>query len=99
MPEDEFTIITMDDMAVVFKVTDAFGIHRESVSVELTREDPGSVEINGRGHVEITLPASMEVQDFTATIRSHLEGQGYQFDADRVAPEADDGEEEDDWLG
>ena len=33
MPEDEITIITMDDMAVVFSETDAFGIHRESVSV------------------------------------------------------------------
>ena len=52
MPEDEITIITMDDMAVVFSETDAFGIHRESVSVELSREDPGSVQVNSRGVVE-----------------------------------------------
>ena len=37
---DSITIITMEDMAVVFSVTDDFGIHRESVSVELAREDP-----------------------------------------------------------
>ena len=38
---ETFTLITMDDMAVVFSVTDDFAIHRESVSVELAREDPG----------------------------------------------------------
>ena len=53
MPEDEIVIITMDDMALVFEVTDAFGIHRESVSVELAREDPGGVDVDGRGMVEI----------------------------------------------
>ena len=52
------TIITMADMAAVFAVTDDFGIHRESVSVELAREDPGEISVNDRGVVEITLPAS-----------------------------------------
>ena len=58
MSEDNFTIITMDDMAVVFSITDDFAIHRESVSVELAREDPGEVKVTDRGAVEITLPAS-----------------------------------------
>ena len=57
MSDDAITIITMEDMAVVFSVTDDFGIHRESVSVELAREDPGEVSVDG-GKVEITLPAS-----------------------------------------
>ena len=53
MPDnsDNITIITMADMAVVFSVTDDFGIHRESVSVELAREDPGEVSVSG-GQVE-----------------------------------------------
>ena len=58
MTDDNPTIITMADMAVVFSVTDDYGIHRESVSVELAREDPGEVTVNERGAVEITLPAS-----------------------------------------
>ena len=58
MSDDNVTIITMEDMAAVFAVTDDFGIHRESVSVELAREDPGEVSVTERGTVEITLPAS-----------------------------------------
>jgi hypothetical protein len=101
MPEDEIVIITMDDMALVFEVTDAFGIHRESVSVELAREDPGGVDVDGRGMVEITLPVSTAVADYAGEIRSQLEARGYQYDASRIAAEAngDGDDEEDDWLG
>ena len=38
MPEG---IIDMADMGIIFSVTDALGIDRESVSVELAKEDPG----------------------------------------------------------
>ena len=62
MSEDAVTIINMEDMAVVFSVTDDFGIHRESVSVDLAREDPGEVSVTERGTVEITLPASRTPQ-------------------------------------
>ena len=103
MPDnsDNITIITMADMAVVFSVTDDFGIHRESVSVELAREDPGEVSVSG-GQVEITLPASREPADFASTIRSELEASGYTHNPGQVV--ANDGEEagddeEDDWLG
>ena len=41
MPDE---VIGMDDMVAVFAVTDSLGIHRESVSVELSKEDPGSLE-------------------------------------------------------
>ena len=41
MSDDSVTIITMDDMAAVFAVTDDFGIHRESVSVDLARGRSG----------------------------------------------------------
>ncbi len=55
MPDE---IITMQDMGVIFSVTDPMGIHRESVSVELTKEDPGSIGRSSSGVVEITV-ASM----------------------------------------
>ena len=55
MPDE---IIGMADMGVIFSVTDRMGIHRESVSVELTKEDPGAVQAAPGGGVEITVPAS-----------------------------------------
>lgn len=98
---DSITIITMEDMAVVFSVTDDFGIHRESVSVELAREDPGEVSVDG-GKVEITLPVSQTPADFAATIRSELESRGYSHNPGQVVTnDGDGGEDEedgDDWL-
>ena len=97
---ESITIITMEDMAVVFSVTDDFGIHRESVSVELAREDPGEVSVDG-GKVEITLPASRTPADFASTIRSELESRGYSHNPGQVVTnDGDDGDDEgeDDWL-
>ncbi len=100
MSDDAVTIITMEDMAVVFSVTDDFGIHRESVSVELAREDPGEVSVDG-GKVEITLPASRTPADFASTIRGELELRGYAHNPGQVVTNEGDGDDEedgDDWL-
>ena len=102
MPDDNdnITIITMEDMAVVFSVTDDFGIHRESVSVELAREDPGEIIVSG-GKVEITLPASQSPADFASTIRSDLEARGYTHNPGQVVTNDGDDtgeDEEDNWL-
>ena len=64
MPDD---IIGMVDMEAIFSVTDTLGIHRESVSVELTKEDPGSVAQGPDGAIMITAPKSKSIQDFSAT--------------------------------
>ena len=98
--DENITIITMDDMAAVFAVTDACSIHRESVSVELAREDPGMVAVSDRGVVEITLPASRTPADFADTIRRALEERGYSYHPDQVAAngDADDDDDGDDWL-
>ena len=103
MPDNDnnITIITMEDMAVVFSVTDDFGIHRESVSVELAREDPGEIVVSG-GKVEITLPASRVPAEFAPTIRAELESNGYAYNPGQVVTNDGDGagdDEEDDWLG
>ena len=101
--DDNVTIITMEDMAEVFAVTDDFGIHRESVSVELAREDPGEVGIDERGRVEITLPVTQSPADFASTIRAELEARGYSHNPGQVVTNDGDGdgdeeEDEDDWL-
>ena len=102
MSEENFTIITMDDMAVVFSITDDFAIHRESVSVELAREDPGEVKVTDLGAVEITLPASQSPADFAPVIRSELQARGYIYNPGQVVAnegDVDSGDDdEDDWL-
>ena len=71
-------IINMTDMGIIFSVTDAMGIHRESVSVELTKEDPGSINRAGGGKIEITIPETGTVEEFAQLLQAELEGMGYE---------------------
>ena len=82
-------IIDMQDMGVIFSVTDLMGIHRESVSVELTKEDPGLINKSDRGIIEITIPDTGPVEEFAQRLRSELEGLGYE------EQEMDDEDDED----
>ena len=75
MAED---LITMEDMAMIFEVTDALGIHRESVRVELNKEDPGSIQRVADGMVEITLPVNESVDVFCRKLRIDLEAMGFE---------------------
>jgi hypothetical protein len=84
-------IISMDDMAAIFAVTDDMGIHRESVRVELSKEDPGSIAQADGGVIEITIPLSTPTQSFAQELKSQLETMGY-------LPGQQDGEEEDDGI-
>ena len=65
-------LITMEDMEIIFEVTDALGIHRESVRVELTKEDPGSIQKVADGMVEITLPVNESAAVFCKKLRLSL---------------------------
>tara|TARA_B100001971_G_C17872629_1_gene374001 strand:- start:326 stop:589 length:264 start_codon:yes stop_codon:yes gene_type:complete len=71
-------IIGMQDMGIIFSVTDLMGIHRESVSVELSKEDPGLINKSDRGIIEITIPETGTVEEFAQRLRSELEGMGYE---------------------
>ena len=96
-------VIDMHDMETIFSVTDAFGIHRESVSVELTKEDPGLVQTGSKRPagsdpsskpsiemtIEITIPVTGTVEEFAQRLQAELEQMGY------VATELDDEDEED----
>lgn len=70
-------IIDMQDMEVIFSVTDSLGIHRESVRVELVKEDPGSVGKGTGGMVEITVPESGSIEEFSQRLSAELEELGY----------------------
>ena len=86
-------LIGMDDMAAIFEVTDALGIHRESVRVELTKEDPGSIQRAGDGIVEITLPVNESTEIFCRKLRIDLEAMGFR-PTDAVLSYDDDDEDE-----
>lgn len=85
MPEG---IIGMHDMEVIYQVTDPFGIDRETITVELAKEDPGSVGRNARGIIEITVPETGTIEEFAARLASELAALGY------TVAEADQEEED-----
>ena len=86
MPEG---IIDMQDMDQIFSVTDPLGIHRESVRVELSKEDPGSIGRTDSGIIEITVPETGAIEEFIHRLQDELDGMGY------VPQELDEYEEED----
>ncbi len=86
-------LIGMEDMEKIFEVTDALGIHRESVRVELTKEDPGSIQRAGDGIVEITLPVNESTEIFCRKLRIDLEAMGFR-PSDAVLSYDDDDEDD-----
>ena len=74
MPEG---IINMHDMEVIFEVTDLLGIDRETIRVELAKEDPGAVARDPQGMIAITVPEGGTVEEFAARLRTELEGMGF----------------------
>ena len=92
MPEG---VIDMGDMEVIFSVTDGMGIHRESVRVELGKEDPGAVGRRAGGLIEITVPESGTIEEFSHRLRAELEAMGFALLELEQDPEQ--GEEEE-WL-
>ena len=72
-------IITMEDMAEVYEVTDGLGIDREMINVELAKEDPGSWSRGDGGLMKrevlvITLPLSTPLEEWLPRLKVGLEG-------------------------
>ncbi|MDP6102073.1 MAG: hypothetical protein QF579_02020 [Dehalococcoidia bacterium] len=67
-------------MGVIFEVTDAMGINRESISVPLGKEDPGAVRKLPTGDIEIVIPESIPLEDWLATLQEELEKLGYELE-------------------
>lgn len=84
-------IIDMGDMGVIFSVTDTMGIHRESVRVELAKEDPGSVSRSSGGLIEITVPETGTIEDFSQRLQAELEAMGYE--PQDLPPDSDEEDE------
>lgn len=71
-------IIGMEDMGLIFEVTDAMGIDRESISVPLEKEDPGAVRLLPSGEIEIVVPESVPEEEWVETLRGELEKLGFE---------------------
>ncbi len=95
MPEG---IIDMGDMETIFTVTDSLGIHRESVRVELTKEDPGSVGRDGSGNIEITVPETEAIEQFSQRLEADLVALGYTAPEPGESGSGEDGEEDEEWA-
>jgi hypothetical protein len=73
------TPIRQSDMEAVFSVTDDLGIHRESITVPLARQDPGEVKDLGRGQLRIVVPESSSPAEWAeTTLREELARLGYE---------------------
>ncbi len=67
-------IIDMEDMAMVYEITDEFGIDRESIKVDLTKEDPGRVDFS-QGQWDMVLPLTISMKDWQTTLKAEIEKQ------------------------
>ena len=65
-------IISMSDMGLIFDVTDAYGIDREHIRVDLAKEDPGSVVKSDAGMIEITVPLTTPLEQWLPALDSRL---------------------------
>ncbi len=65
-------IITMSDMRAIFSVTDAFGVDREQMRVELEKADPGSARMSPSGMLEIIAPLTQPVAAWLPALRQEL---------------------------
>jgi hypothetical protein len=73
------TPISQSDMESVFAVTDDLGIHRESVTVQLAKRDPGSVRSAAGNQVQITLPECTPATEWCESVlREELAALGYE---------------------
>lgn len=93
MPEG---VIDMSDMEVIFSVTDAMGIHRESVRVDLGKEDPGVIAKDPSGMIEITVPETQTIDDFRGRLELELKDMGFTLQDPALGSEED--EDDDSWL-
>ena len=69
-------IVGMADTGIIFEVTDELDIDRESIRVELTKEDPGSVLQSADGTIEIVVPLTTPLEEWLPQLKAELEHLG-----------------------
>jgi hypothetical protein len=57
-------VVTMKEIDAIFEVTDALGVHRESLVIPLGPATPGKVRKLPNGKLEITVDADTPIEDW-----------------------------------
>ncbi len=57
-------VVTMKEIEAIFAVTDALGIHRESLVIPLGPASPGRVRRTPSGKIEITVDADRPLDEW-----------------------------------
>jgi len=73
----EEDLIGMREMGDIFDVTDSLGIHREQITVPLTKIDPGGVRKLPTGELEIVVPRTAPLEQWLEKLRAELHRLGF----------------------
>lgn len=68
--------VGMAEIQKIFEITDALGIHRESLVIPLGPKNPGSVRRKPNGKFEIVVDASMEFDAWLEGLAEALRAAG-----------------------
>jgi hypothetical protein len=61
-------VVTMKEIDEIFRITDAMGIHRESVTIPLGPAAPGRVRRTPSGKIEIVVEANQPFEAWVTTL-------------------------------
>jgi hypothetical protein len=57
-------VVTMKEIDAIFEITDALGVHRESLVIPLGPATPGKVRKLPNGKLEITVDAETPIEEW-----------------------------------
>ncbi len=69
-------VVTMKEIEAIFAVTDAMGIHRESLVIPLGPATPGRVRRTPAGKIEITVDAEKPLDAWLAELPALIRAAG-----------------------
>lgn len=69
-------VVTMKEIDAIFAVTDALGIHRESLVIPLGPATPGRVRRLPNGKLEITVEATRPLEEWLEDLPSLIKAAG-----------------------
>jgi hypothetical protein len=68
--------VGMAEILRIFEITDAMGIHRESLMIPLGPKNPGTVKRKPSGKFEIVVDASMDFEEWLRGLEAALRAAG-----------------------
>jgi hypothetical protein len=69
-------VVTMKEIDVIFAVTDALGIHRESLVIPLGPATPGRVRRLPNGKYEIVVDAARPIEEWVKELPALIQAAG-----------------------